>query len=132
MDPKGIYFQTEKVQILHITKIVIIKIVGFTFIRKTIHITESILQVNTFLHNGKRPEITARQATLPFGSFWRAKLMTSDDLCNFLTHVTTFHDLRTTLTTNGDDILMTLKTNVEDTLTTLKTTGEDSSTTAWA
>jgi len=74
--------------------------------------------------------LPARQATLPCGSFWRAKLSTSDDLRNFLTHVTTFHDLRTTLTTNGDDILMTLKTNVEDTLTTLKTTGEDSSTTA--
>ena len=51
MDPKGINFQTEEVQILHITKIVIIKIVGFVFIRKTIHITKSILQVNTFLHN---------------------------------------------------------------------------------
>jgi hypothetical protein len=51
MDPKGIYFQTEEVQILHITKIVIIQIVGIVFIRKTIHITDSILQVNTFLHN---------------------------------------------------------------------------------
>jgi len=44
--------------------------------------------------------------------------MTSDDLGNFLTHVTTFHDLRTTLMTNADDILMTLKTIGEDTLTT--------------
>ena len=32
--------------------------------------------------------------------------------------MTTFHDLRRTLTTNGDDILMTLKNNGEDTLTT--------------
>jgi len=30
---------------------VIIKIVGFVLIKKTIHISESILQVNTFLHN---------------------------------------------------------------------------------
>ena len=51
MDPKGIYFQTEEVKILHITKIVIIKIVGLVFNKKTIHITESILQVTTFLHN---------------------------------------------------------------------------------
>ena len=50
MDPKGIYFQTGEEQIPHITKTVIIKIVGFVFIRKTIHITGSILQVNTFLH----------------------------------------------------------------------------------
>jgi hypothetical protein len=51
MDPKGINFQPEEVQILHITNIVIIKIVGFVFIRKTIHIKKRILQVNTFLHN---------------------------------------------------------------------------------
>ena len=57
----------------------------------------------------------ARQATLARGSFWQAKLTTSDDLRNFLTHVTTFHDLRTTMTTNGDTILMTLKTNREET-----------------
>ena len=44
--------------------------------------------------------------------------MTSDDLGNFSTYVTTFHDLCTTLTTNGDDILMTMKTNGEDTLMT--------------
>ena len=67
----------------------------------------------------------ARQATLPRGSFLRAKLTTSDDLGNFLTHVTTFHDLRTTLMTDGDDILMTLKTIGEDTFTTPATTGED-------
>jgi hypothetical protein len=72
----------------------------------------------------------ARQATLPYGSFWRAKLTTSDDLCKFSTHVTTFRDLCTTLTTNGDNFLTTLKTNDEDTSTTLMTTGEDSSTTA--
>ena len=51
--------------------------------------------------------------------------MTSDDVGNFLTHVTTFHDLCMTLMTNGDDILMTLKTNGKDTLTNLMTTGED-------
>jgi hypothetical protein len=39
-----------------------------------------------------------------------------------LTHVTTFHDLRTTLVTNGDGILMTLKTNGEETSTTPVTT----------
>jgi hypothetical protein len=60
----------------------------------------------------------ARQATLPRGSFWRAKLTTSGDLRNFLTRVTTFHDLCMTMTTNGDNILTTLKTNGEDTLTT--------------
>jgi hypothetical protein len=47
----------------------------------------------------------AREANLPGGSFWRAKLTTSDDIRNFLTHVTTFQDLCTTLMTNGDDIL---------------------------
>jgi hypothetical protein len=67
----------------------------------------------------------ARQATLPCGSFWQAKLMTSDDLSNFCTHVTTFHDLPMTLTTNGDDILTTMKTNGEDILTTPTTGGED-------
>jgi hypothetical protein len=72
---------------------------------------------------------SARQATLPRGSFWRAKLTTSDDLRNFLAHVTTFYDLRTTLMTNGDDILTTLKTNDEDTLMTLTTDGEDTLTT---
>jgi hypothetical protein len=61
---------------------------------------------------------TARQATLPRGSFWQAKLTTSDDFGNFSTHVTTLHDLRTTMTTNGDNILMTLKTNCDGTLTT--------------
>ena len=55
--------------------------------------------------------------------------MTSDNLGIFLTHVTTFHDLCTTLMTNGDDILMTMKTNGEDTLTTLTTNGEDTLTT---
>ena len=66
---------------------------------------------------------------MPHGSFWPAKLTTSDDLGNFSTHVTTFHDLRTTLTTNDDDILTTLKTNGEDTLTTPTTDGEDTLTT---
>jgi len=66
------------------------------------------------------PLLPARQETLP-----RAKLMTSDDFGNFLTHVTTFHDLCMTLLTNGDDILMTLKTIGEDTLTTLMNGGED-------
>ena len=47
----------------------------------------------------------------------------------FLTHVTTFHDLRTTLTTDCDDMLMTRKTNGEDTLTTLMPDGEDTLTT---
>ena len=51
--------------------------------------------------------------------------MTGDDLGNFLTHVTTFHDLGTTLMTHGDNILTTLKTNYEDTLTTPMTNGED-------
>ena len=55
--------------------------------------------------------------------------MTSDNLCNFLSHVTTFHDLHTTEMTDGDDILMTLKTNGKDTLTTLTTYGEDTLTT---
>jgi hypothetical protein len=67
----------------------------------------------------------ARQATLARVSFCRAKLMASDDLGNFLTHVTTFHGLRMTLTTNGDEILMTLKTNGENTLTTPTTGDED-------
>ena len=44
--------------------------------------------------------------------------MTSDNLGNFLTLVTTFHDLRTTLMTDGDEILTTLKTIGEDTLMT--------------
>ena len=43
----------------------------------------------------------------------------------FSTHVTTLHDLRTTLKKLGDDILPTQKTNCEDTLTTLTTIGED-------
>jgi len=51
--------------------------------------------------------------------------MTSDDLGNFLTHVTTFHDLRMTLMTHGDDILMTLKAHGEVTLMTRMTSGED-------
>ena len=72
---------------------------------------------------------SARQATSPRGSFWRDKLTKSDDLGIFLTHVTTFHDLRTTLTTHGDDILMTLKTNGEDTLMAPMTSGEDTLTT---
>ena len=55
--------------------------------------------------------------------------MTSDDLGNFLTHVTTFHNLHTTLMTDGDNILPTLKTIGEDTLTTLMTWGEDTLTT---
>jgi hypothetical protein len=71
----------------------------------------------------------ATQATLPRGSFWRAKLTTSDDLHNLLAHVTTFYNLRTTLMTNGDDILTTLKTIGEDTLMTLMTDGEDNLTT---
>ena len=58
--------------------------------------------------------------------------MTSDDLLNFLPHVTTFYDLCTTLMTNGDDILMTMKTNGEDALTTLMTDGEDTLTTHFA
>jgi hypothetical protein len=73
--------------------------------------------------------LSARQATLPRGSFWRAKLTTSDDIRIFLAHVTTFYDLRTTLMTSGDNILTTLKTNGEDTLTTLTTGGEDTLTT---
>ena len=71
----------------------------------------------------------ARQATLPHGSFWRAILTTIDDFGNFLTYVTTFYDLRMTLTTIGDDILTTQKTNGEDSLTTLMTIGEDTLTT---
>ena len=67
-----------------------------------------LVACNQVVHNN-----TARQATLPHGSFWQAKLTTSDDLGNFSTHVTTFHHLCTTLTTNGDDILMTLKTNAK-------------------
>jgi hypothetical protein len=62
---------------------------------------------------------------LPRGSFWQAKLTTSDDLSNFFTHVTTFHDLRMTLTTNGADISKTVKTNDRDTLMTQMTGGED-------
>ena len=42
-----------------------------------------------------------------------------------MTHVTTFHDLRTTLTNHGDNSLKTLMTNGEDTLMTLMTSGED-------
>ena len=55
--------------------------------------------------------------------------MTSDGFGNFLTHVTTFYDLRTTLMIHGDDILTTPKTNGEYTLTTLMTSGEDTLTT---
>ena len=65
---------------------------------------------------------TARQATLPHQSFWQAKLTTSDDVGIFVTHVTTFHDLHMTRTTNGDGILMTVKSNGEDTLMTPFTT----------
>ena len=61
--------------------------------------------------------------------FWRAKLTTSDDLFNFLTHVTTCHDLCTALMTDGDNILTTLKTISEDTLMTPMTSGEDTFTT---
>jgi len=60
--------------------------------------------------------LPASQAILPCESFWRAKLMTSDDLSNFLTRVTTFHDFCMTLMTTGDNILMTPKTNGKDTL----------------
>ena len=56
-------------------------------------------------------------------------MMTSDDLGNFMTHVTTFHDLCTTLMSHGDGILMTLKTNGEDTLTTPMIGDEDTLTT---
>ena len=59
---------------------------------------------------------------MPRGSFWRAKLMTSDDFGNFLTHVTTFYDLRMTQKTIGEDTLTTLTTIGEDTLTTPVTT----------
>ena len=55
--------------------------------------------------------------------------MTSEDLRNFLAHVTSIYDLRMTLMTNGDKILMPLKTNGEDTLMTLMTDCEDTSTT---
>jgi len=55
--------------------------------------------------------------------------MTSDNLHNFLTSVTTFHDLRMTLMTNGDDILTTVITNREDTLMTPTADGEDTLTT---
>ena len=48
---------------------------------------------------------------------------------DFVTHVTTFHELRTTLMTKAENILTTLKTNGEDTLTTLVTSGEDTLTT---
>ena len=63
---------------------------------------------------------------------WKFLVSQTDDkgwLGNFLTHVTTFHDLRTTKMTDGDDILMTLKTIGEDTLTTQTTSGEDTLTT---
>jgi hypothetical protein len=49
------------------------------------------------------PTPSARQATSPRGSFSRAKLTTSDNFGLFLTHVTTFHDHRMTLTTTWDD-----------------------------
>ena len=77
--------------------------------------------------NNRRKEniASARQATLPRGSFWRAKLTTSDELGNFLSHVTPFHNLHMTLTTSGNDILMTLKTHCEDTLMTPMTCCED-------
>ena len=68
---------------------------------------------------------------MPRGSFWQAKLTTGDNFAKFLTRVTTFHDLHTTLTTHGDDILMTLKTDGEDTLTTLMTSGEDTLKNPW-
>jgi hypothetical protein len=73
--------------------------------------------------------INARQATFPHGSFWQAKLMSSDNFEIFSTHVTTFHNLRTTLMTDGNDILTTLKTIGEDTLMTETTSGEDTLTT---
>jgi hypothetical protein len=71
----------------------------------------------------------ARQASFPRGSFWQAKLTTSDDLGNFSIHVTTFHNLCTTLMTNGGNILMHMKTNGEDTLTAPTTDGDDTLTT---
>jgi len=55
-------------------------------------------------HKDNTKNSPARRATLPRGSFWWAKLATSDDLGNFLTRVTTFHDLRMTLTNNGNNI----------------------------
>ena len=55
--------------------------------------------------------------------------MKSDDFGNFLTRVTTFHNLCRVPTNNGDDILMTLKTNGEDTLTNSMTGREDTLTT---
>ena len=66
---------------------------------------------------------------MPRGSFWGAKLTTSDDLGNFSTRVTTFHDLRTALMTYGDDIWTTMMTNGKDTLMTPTTDGEDTLTT---
>jgi hypothetical protein len=53
---------------------------------------------------------------------WKFLASQTDDLGIFLTNVTTFHDLRTTLMTDGDDILTTLKTIGEDTFTTPTTT----------
>ena len=40
----------------------------------------------------------------------------SDDFGNFLTHVTTFQNLCTTLMTHGDNILTALKTSVLNTV----------------
>jgi len=78
---------------------------------------------------GRRINSPARLASLPCGRLWRAKLTTSDDLGNFLTHVTTFHDICTSLMTGGDKILTTLKSIGADTLMTPMTSGEDTLTT---
>ena len=56
---------------------------------------------------------------------WKFLVSQTDEkwwLRQFSTHVTTFHYLWTTLTTNGDDILTTLKNNGKDTLNTPFTT----------
>ena len=61
-------------------------------------------------------------------AMWKFLASQSDNkwqLRQFLTHVTTFHNLCMTLTTNGDGILMTVKTNGKDTLMTPRTDGED-------
>jgi hypothetical protein len=78
---------------------------------------KDLFQFHFFMTNHYH-QSPARHATLPCGSFQQANLMTSDDIHNFLTHLTTFHDLCMTMMTNGDNILMTVKTNGEDTFKT--------------
>ena len=58
-----------------------------------------------------------------FGKICRLHMMTSDNVSNFLTHMTIFQDHVMTGVMTGEDLLMTLSTLGEDLLVTLTTIG---------